>query len=149
VTETPNAEARPFHPKGWKAGRLDSPLIATARPLTPAGARNLPHVGRSAALGEPQQPLTSDGPPFSVTCAGGSLSVTCAGGSLSRGTRNNEVPTSRQPNKHFSSAEAQISFAQGKTGRADTVSVGPSWLLQLLNPSFCHGFVGVRIVHNS
>lgn len=40
---------------------------AVARSLTPARARNLPDGGRSAALCEPQQPLTSDGPPLTAT----------------------------------------------------------------------------------
>jgi hypothetical protein len=30
-------------------------------------ARNLPYLGRSAAQDEPQQPLTSDGPPLDAT----------------------------------------------------------------------------------
>ncbi|VXC44373.1 Flagellar hook-associated protein flgK [Arthrobacter sp. 9V] len=37
------------------------------RPLTTSRAGNLPNVGRSAAQGEPQQSITSDGPPFNAT----------------------------------------------------------------------------------
>ena len=57
---------------GGRAGGWIPPF-ATARPLTPEGARNLPQVGRSAAQDEPQQPLTSDGPPFAATTQPASL----------------------------------------------------------------------------
>lgn len=62
-------------------------------PLTPARARNLPEVGRSAAQSEPQQPLTNDGPP---------LTATTRPATTARGTRNNEVPGPGQHRKPFS-----------------------------------------------